>query len=147
MTERPTLHLTNWASKTQYGPGRRLCAMARPRAWERGDGWCSEVAPNGSDLRAWQAGGLTLEEYRSRYEARLAALDGYGCLCPGLLWYGMEGHYPLKSAFVQDGDALLCACPRPDSPRRTHSCHLEWLAPYLVRAGWRVLLYGVEVRL
>jgi hypothetical protein len=30
----------------------------------------------------------------------------------------------------------------PDSPKRTHPCHLEWLAPFLASAGWSVVLYG-----
>lgn len=150
MSDRPTLHLTNWASRSQHGPGRRLCAMARPRSWEHGDGMVPMLAPHMLDLDAWRAGRLTLAEYRERYLWRLDDMQE-GCLLgPGALAlalvdddYEGVGHHPARE--VRDGDSLLCSCPRPDSPRRTHPCHLEWLAPYLVRAGWRVILYGEEV--
>lgn len=141
--ERPTLHLTNWSSRAQHGPGRRLCAMARPRWWEHGDGWVLSVAPSELDLADWQAGRLSLDEYRVRYEELIA--DAADILPPGRLCFARPP--ARRGQPVQDGDTLLCACPRPDSPRYVRSCHLSWLAPYLVRAAWRVVLYGEEVML
>lgn len=40
---------------------------------------------------------------------------------------------------IADGDTLCCACAKGAD------CHRRWAAPFLVRAGWRVVLDGVEV--
>lgn len=142
MAERPALHLTNWASRAQHGPGRRLCVMAYPRTWELGDGTVLAAVPGGRQVRAFLAGELSVEAYRSHVEKYAASR-----MCgPGELMFAPRiGTHLGPATPVQGGDTLLCSCPRPDSPRRTHPCHLEWLAPYLVRAGWRVVLYGQEI--
>lgn len=44
---------------------------------------------------------------------------------------------------VADGDSLLCACSRTDAA--VARCHRAWAAPFLARAGWRVVLDGAEV--
>ena len=139
MVSRPTLHLTNWSSRAQHGPGRKLCAMARPRRWERGDGRCAMAAPAEADLPDLQRGRLTEAGYRAELVQLWARALPLGMLAPDCL--GWRDHLS-KLHRVQDGDSLLCSCPRPDSPRRTHQCHLEWLAPFLVRVGWDVVLYG-----
>ncbi|MFH1570992.1 MAG: hypothetical protein ABIL09_23570 [Gemmatimonadota bacterium] len=139
------LHVTNWGSRAQHGPGRRLCAMARPRAWEHGDGTCNVARPPESAFLAWR-NGQDLDAYRARVLEWWSGLEEAGKFEPGRLRCILprpDGRH--DNVAVADGDTLLCACPRPDSPRRTHPCHLEWLAPYLVRAGWGVILYGSEV--
>lgn len=135
--KRPALHLTNWSSRKQHGPGRRLCAMALPRAWEKGDGKVSMVAPRAEDLLAIKDGTLSVEVYQARYRMMLRRQVSQTGIGPGQLVLD-------RGDPVEDGDTLLCACPRPDSPRRHHECHIEWLAPFLRRAGWRVVLYGEE---
>lgn len=141
MIDRPTLHLTNWSSRAQHGPGRKLCAMASPRTWEHGEGRVRDATPRLTVLLDWQQGRISLADYRELAEARFRVCFVSGTLLPGALaWYAGKCCW-----VVSDGDTLLCSCPRPDSPRRTHECHLEWLAPFLARAGWRVILYGQEV--
>lgn len=140
----PTLHLTNLASRTQHGPGRRLCAMARPRQWEHGDGKIMVAMPMGYDLDAIHKGEIDLDTYRERCVAaftyRHVEQDRF---TPGRLRAVVpheDGRH--HNVPVVDGDTLFCACARPGSPKRTHPCHLEWLAPFLAAVGWSVVLYG-----
>lgn len=44
---------------------------------------------------------------------------------------------------LRDGDVLLCGCSLTDA--RAGLCHRTHFAPFLVRAGFRVILDGVEV--
>lgn len=39
---------------------------------------------------------------------------------------------------VEDGDALLCTCSRKEAA--AGRCHRAWAAPWLERAGWKVVL-------
>lgn len=148
---RPTLYLTNWGSSRVYKgsrpkcpiPGRRLCAMARPRRFETGDGLCRTAAPDAYDLLAVQASG-DIARYRRACESLWAGHLDADRMAPGALTFELPweiGHHQP----VKDGDGLLCACARPGSPRRTHPCHLEILVPFLVRAGWDVILDGRRV--
>jgi len=150
---RPTLHLTNLSSSRQHGPGRLLSAMARPprHVVDAVQGFVFEAGPAADDNR-WiiglkREGKLTDEDvgfYRDFTKARFEVIardDGY---LPELLGYAAETNLRTKVGPVEGGDTLVCTCPRKDSPRRTHECHLEWLAPFLVEAGWRVVLYGEE---
>lgn len=41
---------------------------------------------------------------------------------------------------VVDGTWIVCTCARGVE------CHTAWLAPFLARAGWRVVLRGEQVR-
>ena len=147
---RPTIYLSNWSSARtpgHHGPGRKLTIMAAPRAWERGVGRVSTLTPVLSDLRNAQKGRLSPEEYRRRFELdlRRAMPDA---MSPGALlidaeaddWEGIGGH---PSRVVRDGDTLCCACSRDAAA--AGRCHRVWAAPALVRAGWRVILDGVEV--
>ena len=152
MSRRPTLHLTNLSSRRQHGPGRLLCAMAAPRRHELGAsaGVVMSACPTARDLRAVRAGDISVDEYRERCERywrtllTVPAVQGATpiALAPNGLTFGRWGDESLPLPYVQDDDTLFCACARPDSPKRTHPCHLEWLAPYLARAGWDVVLYG-----
>lgn len=141
MPDRPTIHVTNWSSRRLHGPGRALTIMARPRAWERGVGRVPWLTPADSDLRDAKAGRITLDEYRSRFEAYTGGLASRGHLDPGelaVVLYDGSG-----SDAVRDGDTLCCACSRADAA--AGRCHRVWAAQALARAGWRVLLDGVEV--
>lgn len=142
----PVLHLTNWASRSQHGPGRRLCAMDAPRRWEHGDGRCPWAAPRHLDFGRWRTGRLSLDGYRECCDRWFARSLEAGQMTPGLMHaYTRDLYQAYRYFVVSDGDTLLCACPRPDSPKRRHPCHLEWLAHFLVRAGWGVVLYGVRL--
>jgi hypothetical protein len=115
--------------------------MTKPRWFELGDGRCLDAAPGRDDFEAVNAGRISPDEYRSRCESRWDYCHDQDGLAPGRLLWGREPGYP-AAGNVEDGDTLICSCPRIDSPKRTRQCHLEWLAPYLVRAGWDVVLYG-----
>jgi len=120
--------------------------MNRPRHWEHGDGKCNVATPPASAFGALRDKRITMDEYRERCEAWWLALEEISKFVPGRMRCVIKGEDGRHSNWaVEDGDTLLCACARPGSPRRTHECHLEWLAPFLVRAGWRVVLYGSEV--
>ena len=136
--DKPTIYLTNWGSKRHHGPGRKLTIMARPRAWEHGAGTVHALCPRLGDLDALKAGDIDAGEYFARFRGELdERLSQHSDrLSPGrLMFRGSDGLSPL----VADGDTLLCACA-VGAP-----CHRREAAPYLVRAGWRVLLDGVEV--
>jgi len=139
-TDRPTIHLTNWSSRSLHGPGWKYTIMAAPRRWEHGEGLVRAVAPNTLDLADFKAGRLTLEDYRTRFLVRMERFsEEPSVLAPGMLTAERN-----PGAFsVRDGDTLCCACSRADAA--AGKCHRAWAAPYLVRAGWRVILDGVEV--
>lgn len=148
----PTLHLTNWSSGRLHGPGRRFTIMARPRTWEMGEGCVVALKPSGLVIVGLLQRALedrtdeaAMRAYREAYEAvlssavavlrprRLTAF-GYGT--------GMGGGLGTE---VGDGDTLCCACSVAEA--RAGRCHRSWAAPFLVRAGWRVVLDGEEVGL
>lgn len=143
---RPTLHLTNWSSRKLHGPGLRFGIMARPRRWEHGDGKVLRLIPDANEaplmLRALadRANVATMLAYRDAIEARWA---GDNFLVPWRLVAMTTRETSLAPAGewipVRDGDSILCACAVGAE------CHRRWAAPFLVRAGWRVLLDGVEV--
>jgi len=143
---RPSLYLAGFQARTFHGPGRKLCAMALPRRWEHGDGRVAVAAPFEDDLRAVQATG-DLAAYRAACERRWQTFaelgrferDRFRCVV-----HADPGPRPTQSPVV-DGDTLFCACAAPDSPRWKHPCHLEILAPFLVRAGWDVVLWGRRI--
>ena len=140
MSDRPTLHVTNWSSWRLHGPGRKLTIMAAPRRWEHGDGVVRTLVPNVLDLMDFQAGTITLDRYRVGFLFRMEHFSkDPNDLTPGMLAAKCD-HGTL---FVRDGDTLCCACSRADAA--AGRCHRAWAAPYLVRAGWRVILDGVEV--
>ena len=143
--DKPTIYLTNWGSKRHHGPGRKLTIMARPRAWEHGEGSVGVLLPDAGALVAVKSGRMTAERYFADFREDLAWAtrergDGGELrgnpLAPGRLTF-KAGRFAME--VVSDGDTLLCACA-VGAP-----CHRREAAPYLVRAGWRVLLDGVEV--
>jgi hypothetical protein len=136
---KPTLWITNWSSKKIHGPGRKLSIMAMPRPWEHGDGRIPCLTPDSVDLRLVRDGHIGIDEYRRRFEAKVAESEDR--LKPGIL--GATTRF--SGAFaVRDGDTLCCACSRDDAA--AGRCHRVWAAEALARAGWRVILDGVEVQ-
>jgi len=150
MTDRPTLYLAGLQARTLHGPGRKLCAMALPRRWEHGDGRVAVAAPFEGDLRAVQSTG-DLAAYRAACERRWLTFAELGRFKPGVLCLvsaaSSEEDGRAHARPVADGDTLFCACAFPDSPRRKHPCHLEIFAPFLVRAGLDVVLWGRRLTL
>lgn len=150
----PVLHLRSWASvngQTRRGDplsGHAYTIMALPRAafGEVGQGRVNVLTPQGAEVDLMRAlvgarrSGAgpdpdLLARYRGALEARWASLD----LSPGSVVVQTltgVGH-------VQAGDVLCCACAA--SEVLAGRCHRAWAAPFLVRAGWRVLLDGAEV--
>lgn len=161
MADRPTLYLSNWSSHRTpgaHGPGRKWTIMARPRAWEHGEGRVTVLLPPAAEIprlvrlvnerrggawpssRTLDADGLRLAselpEYRAACEAHWRAY--HEMLPPGALM-AKAGCLLVP---VADGDTLCCACSVAEA--RAGRCHRSWSAPHLYRAGWRVVLEGVE---
>lgn len=147
MTSQPTLYLSNWSSHRtpgMHGPGRKFTIMARPRAWERGVGALAALVPPVSAQR------MLPDLLKDRHTGSASLLgDVYRTLC--------EGHFDARAAHLypgalvaydadgfttpaEDGDTLCCACSVAEA--RAGRCHRTWAAPFLVRAGWRVVLDG-----
>jgi hypothetical protein len=137
---KPTIHLTNWSSRKLHGPGRKYTIMAAPRRWERGDGRVAALVPNPRMLGDYQEGLVELSTYRAMFERALVQDLEAGLLAPGTLRW--TGPYPTGGP-IEDGDTLCCACSRDEAA--AGRCHRAWAAPYLARAGWRVILDGAEV--
>lgn len=145
MMSAPTLYLANFASLRRpdpavVGTGRRWTAMARPRLWERGHGRVLGVSPPPDALRAVQAGTITPTRYFAVCRERFAAWASAGLLVPERLC-GESADGWVDD--VADGDFIGCSCARDAALRG--ECHLFHAAPFLVRAGWRVVLHGQEV--
>ena len=136
--DKPTLYLTNWSSRKHHGPGRKFTIMARPRAWEHGEGRVPVLLPSVADLLDVKAGRITEALYFHRFSAQVEACEASGVLAPGRL--GALLTSPTEHADpVADGDTLLCSCAC-GAP-----CHRRAAVPFLIRAGWRVILDGMEV--
>lgn len=147
--------LTNWAGRNtagMFGPGRQFTIMARPRHWEWGMGRVDVLAPLGPlmplmvrALKDRRGGGeewASLSRYREAYAEHLAAHLAASDLAPlAMIVTNANGS---DVATVQDGDTLCCACSKAEAA--AGRCHRAWIAPFLVRAGWRVVLDGTEVK-
>jgi hypothetical protein len=151
--DRPTLYLTNWSSRRtpgMFGPGRAFTMMARPRWFERGEGTVNGLTPSGdveallgAALAERRAGvpGVTaaFDAYRAAWDARSRTAVAAGIWGFGGLW----AQHGDVATVLRDGDTVACACSREDAAKGR--CHRAFVAPFLVRAGWRVILDGVEV--
>lgn len=138
MSTRPTVNLTNFSSRKLHS-GRVWTIMRRPNPayGQLGAGAVRALVPNDDDLQDARAERIALETYRQRFEIRLVI----GILTPErLLAYPTGATVPVV---VADGDTLCCVCSR--SKAREGRCHRVWSAQALVRAGWRVVLDGVEL--
>lgn len=142
---KPTIHITNHSSRKLHGPGRRLTIMARPRRWEWGEGRVRCLMPLPLDLDLVRSGQITIDQYRRRFEE---GLPSNRRLAPGELRFTPEADEALDlraevlTQPVRDGDTLCCACSRDEAA--AGRCHRVWVAAALAKAGWRVVLDGVE---
>lgn len=137
---KPTIYLTNWSARRLHGPGRKWTIMVRPRAWERGEGSLYPLLPMEEDLLSVKAGTMSIEHYRARCETRFTTFAE--SLAPGQLRAGGV-MFAGRQIIVGNGDTACCACSVADAA--AGRCHRAWAAPFLVRAGWRVILDGQEV--
>ena len=146
----PTLHLTNFSSRKLHGPGRVWTIMAHPRHWEHGDGWALALVPDIDEVPlmlaalADRGNPATMAAYRQAIEARWAQSLFLAPWKPVALTtretdYAPDGEW----VNVRDGDTLCCACSRAEAA--AGRCRRSWSAPFLHRAGWRVLLDGAVV--
>lgn len=143
------IYLANWASPKLHGSGRKLGIMAKPRAWERGDGTVPVFVPGAAALEAYKAGNLGIAAYREAFERAVLrrASDGLsecGTLArPAVLLENTESSQVFDSGDVllRDGDTLLCCCARLVAAQG--KCHRVWTAKLLRQAGWQVTLDGV----
>jgi hypothetical protein len=141
---RPTLYVTNWSSVKLHGPGRQWTIMARPRSWERGDGYVLDLAPYCDDLDDLHEGFMTAVAYKAKFTERLRGVAS--CLTPGNLHARPERRELFgerDEVRVEDGDTLCCACGKRQAAEGW--CHRVWAAEALVAAGWRVILDGREL--
>jgi hypothetical protein len=139
--DRPTIYLTNATSRRppHRGPGRVLTIMAAPRPafGEAGEGRVPLLTPPLAWVQAVKAGTLSFDDYREWYRGGIEEQPS-ALLEPGNLWTTAD-----SGGEVVDGDTLICACSREAAA--AGRCHRVWAAEALARAGWRVVLDGVEV--
>jgi len=162
-SDRPVLHLHSWAwvharvREGKWAPkgrppvghsGRAYTIMARPNPLrgELGDGVVRVLVPTGPEVEQMQvlvaqrrlgrADHELLTAYRAAMETRWSAGGG---LEPGAL----AVHTATGPGRVEHGDVLCCACAASEA--LAGRCHRAWAAPFLVWAGWSVILDGVEV--
>lgn len=138
---KPILHLTNFASR-QLHHGRVFSIMAFTPYWAKYDGWVQALAPHRFDLSSYQDGRIQIGRYRERYEATIEHLFSLDVLAPGRLCVPEDVFKGRKAIMVADGDTLCCTCSKEEAA--AGRCHRAWAAPFLVRAGWNVVLDGVE---
>lgn len=140
---RPTLHVTNWASRKLHNPGgRRWTIMAKPRPQygELGDGRILQLQPDEPDLDDIKAGRISVDEYQRRFLESVAWHIGQGRrLEPGFLQGELLNRVSIP---VGDGDTLCCSCSKEAAA--ANNCHRVWSAALLLQFGWRVILDGVD---
>ncbi len=137
---KPTSYLSNWASHAtpgRHGPGRKLTIMPAPLGARRGQGERVHASPG--RLAGPHARRITGDRYQHMFELHMDAMEKLA-LPPGKLTAAKPDGDRFR---VLDGDTLCCACSREVAA--AGRCHRAWAAPFLVRAGWRVILDGVEV--
>lgn len=153
MNEKPTIYLSNWSSSRtpgHHGPGRKLTIMAKPRHWEHGEGEAIWFVPSPIDLEEYKETG-DIDTYRERFESKnlLRSIESMfppsdSPISPGNLEF-ISPKFESENRtdhLVESGDTLCCSCSRKDAS--DGKCHRAWIAPFLHRAGWRVILDGVE---
>ncbi len=141
---RPTLHVTNFASRKLHH-GQVFTIMARPRHFETGEGRVGALVPPVPLLERVQRHVITIEDYLAQLEESWRRdLQG---LEPGVLRYsvwedGVPSH--VRPVHLVPADSTLCcACSRAKAA--AGHCHRVTAARLLVEVGWRVVLDGEEV--
>lgn len=123
-----------------------LAAMAQPPRWLLPytlgrPAWSYAVGPIVplmwaaiGERRKTGSMGPAAEAYRAAMDARWARCVELGRFAPGA--WGWMPHGAEGDGLVPADATLVCTC------RPAQGCHLRWLAPHLVAAGWSVQLYG-----
>lgn len=140
-SRRPRVFLSSWREPLTWGPGtgRTWTIMGAPRTFERGQGQVVALAALDARRRGplFSAGDADpVDRYQRRLTSRWSGLLDAGQLAPGRL-SATPWHHP--DVPVHDGDTLCCACVTGQD------CHRRWAAPFLIAAGWDVVLNGVPV--
>lgn len=151
----PTIYLTQFSvtRPTFCGVGARYGIVALPRRWEQADGTVTILqAQRGHEVdllrsalnarrKAYGSSTPEMEAYKAALETRWTEQQARGLLAPGRLsavrWRDEATLHPL-----QGGETLCCSCGLAEA--EAGRCHRTWAAPFLVRAGWRVVLDGRE---
>ena len=142
----------------QFGGGRVLGLTPRRTLAEPAAQWRATYNAQHGDPKTLDRDAL-LDQAVERYEAALrtawSAPEHLERLAPGGLSYALsawekekgasqwDGSWWLRGGMVEAGDTLYCACPRERSTGGI--CHRRVAAEVLTRAGWEVVLDGVEV--
>ena len=143
--------------------------MAQPRSWEHGWGKVEALCPPPAAVPYLRAalvakhspplGGLfDLDDepepvgesdaaiYRRLVTEHFQSMLDTGVLAPEsqdvteyLTWHNEQRG---TSGYVDPDSTLCCACSVADS--QAGRCHRAWAAPYLLKAGWKVMLDGKE---
>ena len=137
---KPTLYVTNVASRDLYGPGRSLHIMVWQAKWASFFGCVQGLRPHERDLIAYKNRAISLRSYKLLYKKWVAPVD----LSPCALGITSTTAPPTSLGPVQDGDTLLCSCSRSTAARG--ECHRVWAAELLKEAGWDVILDGRELK-
>jgi hypothetical protein len=159
VSERPILHVTNFASRKLHGGGLLLHIMARPPAFVRNfaAGFVTALKPSLNEqelmqslVRRRKAGEAIAEDdaglivYRDTYTARLrrelsAARSAPDGARPWPTYWPNNGAsmtgFPIRS-----GVTLVCTCSVAEA--NAGRCHRVWAAAVLVEAGYAVMLDG-----
>ena len=140
VADRPVLHLTNWSSRRLHrGTVYTIMRRPNPQYGQLGAGRVEALTPGAMEFDALKAGRMGGGEYRRRFELAVEHRLISGALAPGRL----VATTPTEAVSVADGDTLCCGCSV--ALASVGDCHRCWAASALVRAGWRVVLDGVEL--
>lgn len=133
---KPLVHVTNWSSRKLHH-GHVYNIMAKPRHWEHGAGNVIALTPSANLLDMVRSGQCEIEQYKAALTMAWAMTADD--LQPGALYaVGKTGNWT-----VAPGDTLCCACSKAEA--LLGRCHRVWAAEALAKAGWAVVLDGVEV--
>ena len=158
MAQRPTLHVAGWASWRTQGhhaplPAPKYSIMSSAPEWATPSGVVGALVPRGAELAdLWLLLAArrakepvpegVLARYRGALEARWEEALARGWLAPGSLRFcAVRPNRSWGTDWWQvTSSTLCCACSVAES--RAGRCHRSWLAPFLRRAGWQVVLDG-----
>jgi len=136
----PKIYLSNWSShgtKGCHGPGKLLSIMVRTSRFAKPDGIIPGLMPRAIDFAEYKDGKIDLDTYRDRYFENSWEVD----FSPGrLTWQPYSFLAQVVETPVGDGDTLCCICSREKAAKG--ECHRAWIAEFLLRAGWEVVLDG-----
>lgn len=146
---KPEIYLSNWSSHRtpgHHGPsGRKFTIMARPRAWERGDGHVPPLLPNGpfeqlmaAAVAERKAGDETtaMEAYRSAFRDHLGACTDLAPLrLLALTTRDIEGYAPAERAIAEKELAKLRAKYPHGKP--STSSESDWVESPFTGGGFR----------